>query len=176
MNSISYSKETAEYIKQNNITEENPKIFYGLTPADRYECSCQKLIRKMYDVVGGGGKSYYVECDHKRTGYNQYNITCKKCGSTVAKVWAKDTSLEDYFDLHYVCTLDDVGWHGALSLNISPIDGRIGIECACGNDTRDFRANNTLPPLTLKEKIEETSAGRDFGKSSSKFKVERTRQ
>lgn len=62
-------------------------------------------------------------------------------------------------------------WHGALGVNLSPIDGMIGIECCCGNDTRDFRANNTLIPELKKKKMEETSYGRDYGQKISRYKL-----
>lgn len=174
MNQIKFpsvSKETKEYCDKEDISSSKKKGYKGLTPADPYECSCQKLIQKMYKAVGEGKKSYYVECDRKKIGMSKYNIVCSNCANVVAEVYATDLTLKDYCDLHYICQTDGKNWYGALALNLSPIDGKIGIECACGQDTRDFRANNTLPYDKLSKKIVENLKGRDFGLKDSKFKL-----
>jgi len=60
-------------------------------------------------------------------------------------------------------------WEGALGVNISPIDERLGLECCCGIDTRDFRANMTLEEDVRKRIIEKNSRGKEFGKNDSAF-------
>ena len=169
----STSKELKEYAKKMGINKNNLEEFVGQTPADKSDCSCQKLIRKMLDEVGKGSKPYYIQCDRKSVGYKHYEIICNNCGHTLARCWAKDETLKDYFDLHYVCSTDGENWYGAMSLNLSPIDAKIGLECSCGQDTRDFRANTTLPSKKLKDKISANAIGKDFAKADSKFKVER---
>ncbi len=60
-------------------------------------------------------------------------------------------------------------WEGALGVNISPIDEKLGLECCCGVDTRDFRANMTLEEDIRKRIIEKNSKGQEFGKLDSAF-------
>lgn len=62
-------------------------------------------------------------------------------------------------------------WEGALAINISPIDGKLGIECACGQDTRDFRANATLPDEERAKLVKRSMQGRELGKQDSKFRA-----
>jgi hypothetical protein len=101
----------------------------------------------------------------------QYKVSCANCGDDIALVYATDKALTDWCDLHYTCYSDGKNWHGCMAVNISPIDSSLGFECSCGQDTRDFRANNTLPQNILDKLIEKSSVGKAFGKPSSKFKV-----
>lgn len=99
----------------------------------------------------------------------KYTITCTRCGEKVATVWAMNDKLDDWCDLHYICWYNKHSWFGALTINVSPIDGQIGVECACGEDTRDFRNNHTLAPIQKQLMIEYTQRHRDFGKTTSRF-------
>lgn len=160
----SVSKETANKITGNKWVRTVSQI-----PYDKYDCKCKPLVENYFKQVANGQKPDYVECNHHHEYYNQYEIICNNCNNVVANCWSSDGSLSDYFDLHYVCENNGKNWRGAMSLNISPIDGKLGIECACGQDTRDFRANNTLPLKEKNQRIIEGLKGREFGKGNSKF-------
>jgi len=90
-------------------------------------------------------------------------------GEKVAYVWAANDKLDEWVDLHYICWYNKESWRGALSINVSPIDGRIGIECACGEDTRDFRTAKHIPPIRRTLMIEYSLKHRQFGSPESKF-------
>ena len=135
----------------------------------------------------------------KAKGMKQYQIFCSECGDKVGEVSALDNKLTDWCDLHYysesrlektfkfeelpvkigrklkvkrVKVYKTVGrWHGCLGVQVSVKDGKLGIECACGQDTRDFRIKNKLTGKELKAKLKENMIGRDFGEKNSKFVV-----
>lgn len=104
-----------------------------------------------------------------KDGRQKYELLCSRCGEKVAYLWARNEQLEDWCDLHYLCSYDKDSWKGALAINVSPIDGKLGVECACGEDTRDHRANRTLPPIAKRLMIEYSIKHRDFGNSNSRF-------
>lgn len=104
-----------------------------------------------------------------KQGLKKYTIRCSTCGEKVAYCWAKNDKLEGWCDLHYICWYDKETWYGAMAVNVSPIDNRIGFECACGEDTRDYRANRTLPPIQKRLMTEYSQKHRDFGSPNSKF-------
>ncbi len=99
----------------------------------------------------------------------KYWIICSRCEDKVAYVWADNEKLDNWCDLHYVCWFNKESWHGAAAINVSPIDGKLGIECACGEDTRDFRAARGIPPIQKELLIDYTLKHRDFGVPTSKF-------
>lgn len=165
----SVSGETKKILELEDINEFKLKTYEGLTPADPASCSCQKLIRAMYKDVADGKKPKKVKCDRSTKDLIEYNIVCKNCNYVVAHCFASDETLKDYCDLKYQCHSDGLNWFGCMALQISPIDDKIGIECACGQDTRDFRANNTLPDEQLNVLIETNFIGREFGTNTSKF-------
>lgn len=99
----------------------------------------------------------------------KYWITCGRCGDNVAYVWADNEKLDNWCDLHYVCWYDKKSWRGAMAINVSPVDGKLGIECACGEDTRDFRAARHIPPIQKQLLMDYTLKHRDFGGPDSTF-------
>jgi hypothetical protein len=99
----------------------------------------------------------------------KYDILCGRCGEKVAYCWAENEKLDNWCDLHYICWFDKDSWRGALAVNVSPIDGHLGFECACGEDTRDHRANKTLAPIAKQLMVEYVMKHRDFAKPSSRF-------
>lgn len=126
-------------------------------------------------------------------GKKHYEIRCGVCGDLVAYVHATDESLKDWCNLHYVSEakliktyyfVDVVGkkgklkkekresyygeWHGCMTPNVSPIDGKFGFECACGNDSRDFRLAHLTTDI-VKAKIKENMIGREFNQENSKY-------
>lgn len=110
-----------------------------------------------------------IDLVEDKTGYSLFTVYCKNCGSKVATVWATDETLTDWCDLHYYTLLTPTGWAGCLAVNDSPIDGRLGFECACGMDTRDYRVNKSLPPIAKQFMIEQNEKQRPFDKPSSGF-------
>jgi len=59
-------------------------------------------------------------------------------------------------------------WHGCLTPSVSLMDGKLGFECACGNDTRDFRMAHLTNATTI-AKMKENMNGRNFGEKNSKY-------
>jgi len=149
----------------------NKRVYYESPyPIDRSDCQCQPILAK----IKKREHRPYLTCPRAtEPKMARYSLTCKECKSLVAYVYATDTSLTDWCDLHYLCSHDADYWSGAMAVNISPIDQHIGIECACGQDTRDFRANTTLPPQQALAIETENSKGRAFGKRTSKFIVKK---
>lgn len=165
----SVSNESKELLKDNKLKK---REIVSQFPIDLPNCECGQLIqRKKQEITLKGNDGKMITCPRNRKGYKQYEIFCKKCKAKVAEVFARNKKLEDWFDLHYYSWHDKKNWHGAVGLNISPIDQSVGFECACGNDARDFRANQTMRGKQLADKINETVDGREWGKRNSKFKL-----
>lgn len=99
----------------------------------------------------------------------KFFVICTTCHDRVAYVWADNEKLENWCDLHYLCWYDRESSHGAMAVNVSPVDGELGFECACGEDTRDFRVNKTMPPIQKRLMIEYAMKHRGFGTKDSKF-------
>lgn len=99
----------------------------------------------------------------------KYWILCARCNDKVAYVWADNEKLDNWCDLHYLCWYNKTSWRGAMAINVSPVDGKLGIECACGEDTRDFRTSRTMAPIQKSLMIDYTMKHRDFGVPTSKF-------
>lgn len=137
-------------------------------PYDRFNCECVNEISRLKQ--DSKLKSKFYDCPRSLL-MDKYKIVCSNCGDTVAFIHATDSKLTDWCNLHYTCESDGVNWHGALAVNLSPIDSCLGFECACGQDTRDFRANNTLPPHVVRDINTRNLIGREFGKKDSKFKA-----
>jgi len=144
------------------------QIIISLVPVDRANCECQEKIVEMKKNL----KVTKYECPRaKEKGMKKYLITCGECGSKIAYVHAKDRKLSDWCNLHYITENTGSEWKGCMAVNISPIDEKLGFECTCGQDTRDFRANTTLPSKMAMSIAEENLIGKEFGKRNSKFKV-----
>lgn len=160
--------------------EPEPKLYaYGFFPIDPPGCECYKKITdyqeklavlNMEQVNERLDTDKYMECPRDKTGMNRYQIKCRVCKEIVGYTWAKDKTLMDWCDFHYVSWCDENGWKGCYTPNISPIDMHLGLECTCGSDTRDFRASIKKSWLE-KEKI--NSVGRKFGTGTSKFMVKK---
>lgn len=182
VNRISVSnKEKSQFDQiKNKHPHVTKKIIYSFYPVDRHDCPCQKTIQEFnygldklsFEEVGAVRlKTEYIRCPRDKTGMTKFKLYCTYCGELVGECYATDNTLKDFCDFHYVSTHNGEYWQGVLGVNMSPIDGMIGIECCCGNDTRDFRANNTLDPNAKKQKMLETSIGREYGKKTSGYKV-----
>lgn len=133
-----------------------------------------KSESKRKQIMGELGK---MTCPKNKEEYSKYKIVCNNCKEEVAELYARNKKIgQDWCDLHYiqrvVKTANTAEWVGCATVNISPTDGNLGIECFCGQDTRDFRSGQgSLRGGALFRKIEETMKGRRFAKKNSKFKV-----
>lgn len=157
------------------------KIIFSFFPCDKWDCECQPDINDLKvrfanmtpkEVGNLKYKMEYLKCPRKKLGMTKYKIICNNCDEQVGQFYAREDDLNDWCDLHYISSHDGQYWQGAQIVNISPIDGAIGFECACGVDTRDFRANATLKGRQLLKKIAETKKGRLFNQEDSKFRLE----
>lgn len=153
---------------------------YSFFPADKSDCVCQKEIREIKEKLATLNEEQrhllvqgrrILECKRPKAGASRYKVTCPNCGEVVGYCWATDNTLKDWFDFHYVQWTDGERWYGCLTPQISPIDEKLCLECCCGWDTRDFRANMTLPHKIAMVYEEDNKVGREFGRSDSKFKV-----
>lgn len=104
-----------------------------------------------------------------KRGYKQYSVICARCGDQVATVWATDGTLKDWCDLHYICWHDENTWYGAMEVQISLIDEQLGFECACGEDTRDFRTAKSMSPVLRDLAANYSMKHREFNKPTSAF-------
>lgn len=180
---VAASQEEATILKATNSKTRQIMSFF---PADRHDCECQPVIkdlalqfsqmppnqvRSTKEKLGG---IYNCPANLKK-GLKKFEVTCKNCGALLAKCFASDKTLSDWVDLHYISTSewtkDGTFWQGALTVNISPIDGKLGFECACGEDTRDFRGKNDLTKEDRDKRVKDAMVGRDLGKSDSRFQV-----
>jgi len=97
-------------------------------------------------------------------GKKQYEIYCNECGELMGTVWATDKTLTDWCSFRYRLKLTKDEWRGCRTPNVSPLTGKLSMECCCGTDTRDFTLTNSK-----QEKI--TKIGRDYNKKDSKYKI-----
>lgn len=151
----------------------------GFFPIDLPNCSCGTLIQeakmklpgmKEADRVKYRQDHVVLRCPrHEEEGMKPFLITCLNCDSEIAYLYAKDESLDDFCDLHYVADFNESHWRGCFTVNISPLDLKLGFECACGVDTRDFRANRNYPTDKYLEIEKLHAEGRAFGSRKSKF-------
>lgn len=153
---------------------------YGFFPIDRADCDCQKMIVKWKNDLSAMSskrrslvikQAKFLECPKDKEKMNRYNITCKNCGEILGYCWATDETLTDWCDFHYVQWTDGNQWYGCFTPHISPITQELCLECCCGQDTRDFRANMTLSHRIATGIEKENSKGRSFGNKFSKFKI-----
>lgn len=159
------SQETIEQFKKEGKVE-----IVGLFPVDRFNCPCQEI--KATDFEKGIRK--FIDCPKaKELGYKLYQVFCNQCGELQGYCYAKDEILKDYCDFHYIQWVEKnkkkYEWHGCFTPHLSPIDYKLCLECSCGNDTRDFRANTTLPFKDAQRLEFRNSKGRNFGLNESKF-------
>jgi hypothetical protein len=174
---LNASKEALGKLKK---TKTDKLEVYSFFPCDKPDCECLGLIteeKKKMEQMGVSEREAYIEkvghikCSRDHKGMKRYKIICNDCGEIVGYLWATSYKLEDWCDFHYYQYLDKRGWHGCKTPNVSPVDGKLTIECCCGQDTRDFRLNKHLP-ANIAEGIEDTNKiGRDFGSSNSRFFV-----
>ena len=153
---------------------------YSFFPVDPHDCECQSAVQDLKDELAVMSESQrkekiaemgHFDCPRDKQGMTRYQIRCKNCKQIMGYVWATDKNMHDWCDFHYSQWTDGAEWYGCLTPNVSPIDGYLGIECTCGMDSRDFRANMTLPGKIAYEIELENKQGRKFGVSDSKYEL-----
>ena len=153
---------------------------YSFFPIDRASCDCYKSVQewkqKLAPLSGEGSRELaarqqLIVCPRSKTGMKRYKVDCNNCGETQGYCWAKDDKLNDWCDFHYTNWTDGDQWYGCIGPHVSPITEQLHLECACGQDARDFRANMTMNQKTAHDIELRNRKGRDFGLSTSKFKV-----
>ena len=177
MRHVFASRETAIVAKRSK----NGRVqIYSFFPIDRAVCECQKLAKEFKKELSrlntNQQKSLmqerqYLECPRDKTGMHRYVISCRNCKEVLGYCWATDPTLKDWCDFHYMQWSDGQEWYGCLTPHISPITEELCLECCCGQDTRDFRANMTLSAETAMEIENRNKIGREFGYANSKFLV-----
>lgn len=154
--------------------------FYSFFPIDRASCDCHQMIhdwkQKLAPLSGEGSKEAvarqrFLVCPRSKVGMKRHKVDCINCGETQGYCWATDQTLKDWCDFHYTNWSDGNKWYGCIGPHVSPITEQLHLECACGQDTRDFRANMNMDPKKAHAIEKENQKGREFGRSDSKFKV-----
>lgn len=178
LRNITASRETEERVK---LSKNKRLDMYSFYPVDKGNCICQSLISEWKEKMSGMHPKYREDemvkmnhalvCPRDKSQMTRYMLVCNKCSQVQGYCWATDNTLVDWCDFHYVNWTDGTRWYGCLTPNVSPIDQSLTIECTCGQDTRDFRANMTLPSIIAETMEKENKVGRHFGKTNSKFNV-----
>lgn len=177
MRNIYSSQETNYVAKQSS----NKKVsIYSIFPIDKADCECAPIIiafrKKLASLTTKDQERLLKEtgtivCPRSKKGMNRYVILCGKCKEIQGYVWATDANLTDWCDFHYYNYSDGEVWKGCFTPHISPITEQLCLECCCGQDTRDFRANMTISPNAAARKEALNSVGRNFNQRNSKFLV-----
>lgn len=166
------------------LTKSEQLNIYSFFPVDQAECDCQDEImvfKKRLATMKPADREQLIaqmghfECTRTKIGLKRYEISCSVCGQVQGYCWATSPDLHDWCDFHYTQWTDGKQWFGCLTPNVSPITGQLGLECCCGNDTRDFRANVALPIREAVKKEDSNKEGREFNTKASKFTVRRVR-
>jgi hypothetical protein len=151
---------------------------FSFFPYDRGDCECRTMIsawqRELSTLPENERKQKIREtghftCPRSKAGMRRYVLRGSFCNQVMGYVWATDNKLSDWCDFHYTQWTDGEKWYGCLTPNISPIDQTLGLECTCGVDSRDFRANTTLSKVVAESFESRNRIGREFGKQDSKF-------
>lgn len=169
----------AEFILKHVLKAKRQDI-YSFFPVDRGDCECKQVIHdyklKLAQSNEEGRKSIMASlpnlvCPRDKSNLTRFKIICRECGELQAYLWATNSTLEDWCDCHYVQWHDGEYWHGCFTPHISPVTQRLCFECTCGNDTRDFTLNLTLPGSLAQQKEAQNKKGREYSKADSKFLV-----
>lgn len=179
MNRHVYSSRETNFIANESMAKK--VVVYSMFPIDRASCPCAKEIMQLRKRLAMatpkdregiikelGGK---LVCPRDKTGMTRFVITCANCKEVQGYLWATDATLKDWCDFHYSQWSDGERWRGCFTPHISPITEQLCLECCCGQDTRDFRANMTLPDKVALRREAVNAKGRAFNQTNSKFLV-----
>lgn len=153
---------------------------YSMFPVDRADCPCAKVIQEWQLRLGKATQAErqqlieehpFIICPRDKSKMRRYEVICSKCNQRQGYLWATTPTLEDWCDFHYVQWTPGDYWRGCFTPHISPVTEELCFECCCGNDTRDFRANMTLPAVIANQHEARNRYGRKFGRKESKFFV-----
>jgi len=178
MRKIYASRETEEQAKK---TPNKIVSVYSFFPIDKSDCACVKLIQEWQKRLGIASiqerkrlleQTPFITCPRDKTGMTRFQIMCGRCNHRQGYLWATDATLIDWCDFHYTQWTRGDYWRGCFTPHVSPVTEQLCLECCCGNDTRDFRANMTLPQHIAERKERENRIGRHFNQPDSKFIVQ----
>lgn len=99
----------------------------------------------------------------------RHEVTCRACGEVMGYCWATDDTLKDWDAFYYTQQKKGGRWYGCMTPHVSRITGQLCLECCCGEDTRDFRANTKLPTKIIDDIEKRNCVGREFNGPDSKF-------
>lgn len=177
MRTIYASKETSFQVSQAPAKKVQ---VYSFFPIDRADCECAKLIHEWKMRFGTAttaekqdliANTPYITCPRDKTTLNRYKIVCANCKQIQGYCWASTPDLLDWCDFHYFQWTTGDYWRGCFTPHVSPVTEQLCLECCCGQDTRDFRANMKLPQIIAETKERQNAIGRAFNKKNSKFLV-----
>lgn len=179
MNRTIYVSQETSYMA-NTSPNKQVRVF-SFFPIDRAGCDCAQMIHRWKRRIAESNEKeqrtllqqqHHLTCPRSNeVGMKRFVITCRACGEIQGYCYATTPELLDWCDFHYVQWADTEQWHGCFTPHISPITEQLCLECACGQDTRDFRANMKLGDRTVQRMESTNSKGRLFNRSDSKFLV-----
>lgn len=181
MRLISASRETELVLKSTKRKKlVVDSFFYIDPPNDISEKHIVDWKDKMFQMTEAQKEKNLTEIDHidsplVNDEMNKYGIFCKKCKELQGFVHAKNKFLDNWCNFHYRQWTDGENWYGCFSPHVSPITGKLCLECTCGQDTRDFSINKTLPGAIAYMKEQNNKIGREYGKNNSKFLVKKVK-
>lgn len=174
---------------------------HSFLPCDKRDCDCFGIVKEWSEKLANSKSGELVknhlpvDCPNSKN-KKKFRIVCAECGDVIGEVNASDELLTDWCNFHYIneavlrdeyvltLQVDKKGktktvkkvikigeWHGCMAPQISLLDDKLGFECACGNDTRDFRVRSNLTGRALADKLKENMIGRDFNQPNSKYKL-----
>lgn len=120
--------------------KEKKKEIVKTFPLDRPGCLCETYIRER---IARKEMSLFECPEVKKRKLKKYFIVCDNCKEKLAYFHSDTPSLDNYFDLHYMCWYDKESWHGCLTINRNPNTLELNFECACGHkEIREPSLNN----------------------------------
>lgn len=167
-------------IQRLKLSKKKKAYVYGFFPVDKHDCACKDTVSEWKDKLKQMNdeqrqkelaKTKFLECPRDKTGMKRYKIVCNQCKKAQGYLWATDENMTDWCDFHYVQWHYGTNWYGCYTPHNSPIDGTLCIECTCGNDTRDFRLNRSLPKKIANKLEKKNKIGRKWGQLNSKFSL-----
>lgn len=150
------------------LGKEKKREFFGkvsICPPEHVTKDWYTKRREFIEVTLRNDRTSVLEpiCDISKL--SKYEVVCQNCKEVMGTVYASDKKLTEWCSFRYKCWHDKKSWHGCRTPNVSPMTGRLRVECCCGQDTREFFGKET--ELEVRNAI-----GRSWGKRNSKFKLE----
>lgn len=180
MRKIAASNEVKKSLKRNKQDKVEITAFFFIDPPNEKSNNALTKLRSDIYQMSDKKKIQYINENPLITSplvegnpnLKRYAIRCNECGEVQGVVMAEDSALTNWCDFHYYQWSDGNEWRGCFAPHVSPITGELCLECCCGQDTRDFTLNKSLPKMFAEQKERENKVGRQFGRNNSKFRLE----